>query len=77
MIKEYQRRPKSLNLNNASANPIVFATFNSSRQIQSQARTTERPRLTLSFAESDTTDDDMLEKQRSADITTFRERHVV
>ncbi len=71
------RRPKSLNLSSSSTNPIVFASFNSSNQTQLQTRTTELPRLTLSFAESDATDDYFPEKQKSADIATFREHHVV
>jgi len=81
MIKEYQRRPVSLSLESSAPNPVVFTSFESSIQTQSQTRRplSELPRLTLSFlSESgDEMDDAPPEKQKPTDMATFRGHHVV
>lgn len=74
-------RPKSLNLGSSIPNPIVFPSFGSSNQIQSQTRgpLAELPRLNFSFTSesSDATDDEPLEKQRPGNMATFGDHQVV
>jgi len=81
MIKEYQRRPKSLNLESSAPNPIFFPSFDSSNQAQSETRRplSVLPRLTLSFTPEygDEKDGDPLEKRKPTDIATFGDRRVV
>lgn len=75
------RHPKSLQLSSSTPNPITFPSFESSIQTQSLTRrpVAELPRLTLSFVSesSNATDDDLPKKQKSDDIATFGDHHVV
>lgn len=76
MIKEYQRRPRSLHLSSSAPNPMDFPSFDSTSQTQTRRPLVELPRLTLNFStESGDEMDD--EKRKPTDIATFGVRHVV
>ncbi|KAI0278074.1 hypothetical protein BGY98DRAFT_975877 [Russula aff. rugulosa BPL654] len=81
MIKEYQRRPKSLNLSISAPNPIVYTSFNPNNQTEPLTRRPvgELPRLTLSFTPeaSDEMGDGPPEKRKHTDMDTFENHHVV